>query len=80
MGRPSLENELNELEMFALYGRKQAELDSLNENYDHLLTVLSQVASGVITPQRVSVDLVARTWAISAPPPEVLAKEDATVQ
>ena len=57
---------MNEEMMFAAIGRKQTELDDLNANYDQLLSVLAQVALGEIIPDRVSVDLVARTWAVAA--------------
>lgn len=60
---------MNETECFAAIGRKQVELDSLNTEYDRLLEVLKQVASGQIDPGRVSVDTAARTWAVAVPPP-----------
>ena len=70
---------MNETEMFASIGRKQVELDTLNANYDQLLAVLAQVASGQVIPARVSVDLQARTWAVAAVEPSA-APADATVQ
>jgi len=71
---------MNETEMYAAIGRKQTELDRLNENYDQLLFILAQVASGQITVDRVSVDVGARTWAVAAPAAEAPAQLDATVQ
>ena len=41
-----------------------ANLDQLQANYDALLRIASQVASGEIHAARLSVDLQARTWAV----------------
>ena len=70
---------MTEQECFAAIGRKQTDLDQLNSNYDQLLFVLAQVASGQIAPERVSVDIAARTWAVSVPPaPAESAQPEAT--
>lgn len=55
-------------ELYAVIGRKQSELDALNVEYDSLLAVLSAVADGSIATARVSVDLKARSWAITEDP------------
>lgn len=51
-------------ELNAMIGRKQVELENLNLEYDRLLAVLSQVTSGEIEKDRVSVDLTARSWKV----------------
>lgn len=51
--------------LYAALGRKQDALDNLNDEYNRLLAVLGQVASGEIAPTRVSVDLAARSWAVA---------------
>lgn len=72
---------MNETDMFAALGRKQATLDSLNDNYDQLLFLLAQVAGGAIDPARVSVDLQTRTWAVAPPAGPVTPEKPAeTVQ
>jgi len=58
---------MNENEMYALVGRKQTEFDNLNIEYNRLLSVLHEVALGQIQPSRLSVDLQARSWAVSVP-------------
>ena len=55
---------MDDMQMFALYGRKQLELDNLNDQYDRLLTVLSGVVSGEISSDLVTFDLQARKWAV----------------
>lgn len=57
-------------ELNAIIGRKQVELENLNLEYNRLLLVLSQVASGEIEKDRVSVDLKGRSWKVE---PEVIA-------
>lgn len=57
---------MNETEMFAAIGRKQTELDTLNSEYDRLLSLLSQVISGEVPADRVSVNLHGRSWEIAA--------------
>ena len=51
--------------LYEIIGRKQADLEALNTEYDKLLGVLSQVISGEIEAQRVSVDLQARSWSVN---------------
>ena len=51
-------------ELNAMIGRKQVELENLNLEYNRLLAVLSQVTSGEIEKDRVSVDLTARSWKV----------------
>lgn len=62
-------------EILAHIGRKQIELEnsraafaSLNQEYTNLLVTLSNVLSGEIPAERVSVNLEARAWKIE---PEV---------
>lgn len=52
--------------LYAAIGRKQVELDLMHQQYNSLLAVLDQVCSGAIAPQRVSVDLKGRSWAVGA--------------
>ena len=52
---------------FEILGRKTAELDNLNAEYDRLLDLLFNVVHGKIDPKRVTVDLAKRTWAFCAP-------------
>jgi hypothetical protein len=70
---------MDESKVFELIGRKQVELDNsraafeiLGVEYNNLLLTLSRVASGEITFDRVSVNLEARSWAVTpaAPLPE----------
>ena len=70
---------MTEIEMYAMYGRKQAELDALNEQYNLLLGIFSKVASGEITLDRVSVDLGARSWSVTPAAPEPVAEPVAEV-
>lgn len=60
-------------ELNAIIGRKQVELETLHLEYNRLLAVLGQVASGEVERERVSVDLDARTWTV-APQQESLPK------
>lgn len=53
--------------LYTIIGRKQVELDALHREYDALLGVLSEVVTGTIAPARVTVDRVARTWAVASP-------------
>lgn len=55
---------MSESEAYAALGRKAVELENLNLEYNRLLVVLSQVASGEIEKDRVSVDLAARSWKV----------------
>ena len=55
-------------ELYATLGRKQQELESLNGEYDRLLNLLSQVVTGTVDRERVSVDLVARSWKVEPEP------------
>lgn len=57
---------MDETTMYAIYGRKQVELDNLTEQYDRLLTLLSGVVSGTIDPKLVTVDLAERRWVVVA--------------
>ena len=50
--------------LYESIGRKQADLDNLNAEYDRLLAVFGQVASGEVARERVSVDLAARSWKV----------------
>ena len=52
-----------------IVGRKQIELESLHDEYDRLLAVLSGVLFREIASWRVSVDLTARTWKVDPLPP-----------
>lgn len=56
--------------LYEMLGRKQAELEGLNIEYNRLLAVLGQVVSGEIERGRVLVDLAARTWTVGAKEPE----------
>lgn len=51
--------------LYETIGRKQADLEALNTEYDKLLGVLSQVISGEIEAERVCVDLQARSWNVT---------------
>ncbi len=55
-------------ELYAAIGRKQLDLDALHREYDALLGVLAEVASGAIALSRVAVDRSARTWTVAPPP------------
>lgn len=55
---------MTEQEHFEAIGRKQMELDRLNIEYSKLLIVLSQVVSGEVTIDRVTVDLPTRSWSV----------------
>ncbi len=57
---------MNEAKLYEKIGRLQSDLDAMNANYDQLLAVLANVASGATDPERVSVDLAARSWAVAA--------------
>ncbi len=70
------ENKLDETTMFAIYGRKQVELDNLNEQYDKLLSVLAKVVVGEINIAQVAVDLTARSWAVTAPAAPAAGEEE----
>lgn len=67
---------MNEEQMFAAIGRKQAELDILNDEYDRVLLLLNKVVSGEIPHDEVAVDLSGRRWtytpnpALQEEPPE----------
>ena len=52
--------------LFEMLGRKQVELEQLNENYDAVLQLLAQVVSGEVDRRRVLVNLTERTWARAA--------------
>ena len=70
------------MDPFELLGRKVAELEQLNANYDQLLCVLGRVAKGEIPTACVSVDLAARTWRFDMPqePAPETAVEEPAVQ
>ena len=58
---------MNESQLYEALGRKQALIESQNLEYGRLLELLANVVSGNIAPERVTVDLVARTWKFVAP-------------
>ncbi len=68
-----MENDLSESEMYESIGRKQTELDRLNAEYDRLLSIAAQIASGEISQDRVRIDLAARAWTVVALPGDVAA-------
>lgn len=49
-------------------GRKQMQIESLQQEYANLLQVFSDVCSGSIQKERVKIDLVARSWVIEPVP------------
>ena len=64
------------MNVYEMLGRKTADFEALNAQYDQLLLLLSRVLSGEICPERVSVDLANRSWACVAaevPVPEMAA-------
>ena len=74
-------------EILAHIGRKQIELEnsriafaSLTQEYSNLLLVLSNVLDGNIPAERVSVNLEARSWAISPEPAPAEKKPEETLQ
>lgn len=63
---------MNEQEIYAYIGKKQVELDiaktALSDNdkqYSNLLLTLSRVASGELAPDRVTVNMTAKSWAVN---------------
>lgn len=56
------------MDLHAIIGRKQVELEAMHDEYNHLLAVLAEVAAGTIAPSQVTVDRTARTWALSPAP------------
>jgi len=59
--------------LYTIIGRKQVELDALHAEYNNLLAVLGEVATGAIEPSRVRVNRGARTWTVAPPPQTALA-------
>lgn len=57
---------MTESQLYERIGRQQVSLELLNAEYDRLLAVLGQVATGEVTADRIAVDLAGRTWAIAA--------------
>jgi hypothetical protein len=57
---------MTESQLYEQLGRKQAEVDRLALAYAQLLLLLSQVLSGEVAPERVTVDLARQTWERSA--------------
>lgn len=53
---------MTESELYEQLGRKQAEVERLALAYSHLLLLLSQVLSGEVAPERVTVDLARQCW------------------
>ena len=56
-------------------GHFAIDLINLNGEYDRLLALLCQVISGEVAHERVSVNLVTRTWAVT---PVMPAKQEDT--
>lgn len=59
-------------DVYEMFGRKQAELESMHSEYNRLLIVLHSVLNGELESGRVSVDLEKRAWKIE----EAEEKED----
>lgn len=70
---------MTEDQLYAKIGRQQVELENMHAQYNSLLNALEQVGSGAISPERVSVDLKARSWMI-APDGLKVVREDAGTQ
>jgi len=58
-------NEVDKLQL--MIGRKQIQLEELDQQYSRLTNVLAGVVSGAIAPSRVMVNLTDRTWTVAAP-------------
>lgn len=56
-------------QLYAVLGRKQAELDAMHGEYNRLLAMLGNIADGHVLSSWVKVDLVARTWTVTPVPP-----------
>ncbi len=51
-------------QLYAVIGRKQAELEAMHAEYYNLLALLQQVVSGEVEKERVVTDLNKRTWTL----------------
>ena len=50
------------MDVFGIIGKKTVALETLNEEYDRLLSLLSRVLKGEVEPSQVTVDLPGRKW------------------
>ena len=55
----------DQMNLHEILGRKQAELENLNVEYDRVLQLLAWLASGEVDSSRVTVDLKSRTWSLT---------------
>ncbi len=66
---------MSEARAYELLGRKQAELDNLNVEYNRLLTLLQSISAGEAKPAEISVDVAGRSWSYTKVPIPLVAVE-----
>jgi hypothetical protein len=59
------EGRMTEAQLYEKVGRQQVLIESQDAAYTALIRLLAQVVSGEVARDRVTVNLAARTWAIT---------------